>query len=260
MTAIEPAAVTLQSGERLRADTVVVAAGVRAETTLARAAGIECGRGILVDDSLRTSAPAVLAAGECAEHRGTVYGLWAPLAQQARVAGATACGDPGAFHGTVTATTLKVAGVHVFSGGVLAGGEDQDELVWSDGRRGAYRKLVLHEDRLAGAVLVGDTTGARELSALLRDGERVPDHLLAPPGGTEVTSTAEPEPGTLVCSCNNVTHGEIADAIRTGGLATLSEVARVTRASTGCGSCSSDVECMLAAADRERVHPPETKA
>jgi ferredoxin-nitrate reductase len=260
VAAIEPGAVVLQDGGRLRAQTVVLAAGVRPETALARAAGIECGRGILVDDSLRTSAPSVLAAGECAEHRGTVYGLWAPLAEQARAAGATACGDPAAFHGAVTATTLKVAGVDVFSGGVLTAGEDQDELLWSDGRRGAYRKLVLHGDRLAGAVLVGDTTGARALSGLLRDGERVPDHLLAPPGGTAIALTAEPGPGTLVCSCNNVTHGEIEKAIRAGGLTTLSEVARVTRASTGCGSCAGDVECLLATADRDRVHPLETKA
>ncbi len=261
--AIEPAAVTLRGGERLRADTVVVAAGVRAETTLARAAGIECGRGIVVDDSLRTSAPSVLAAGECAEHRGTVYGLWAPLAEQARVAGATACGDPAGFHGAVPATTLKVAGVDVYSGGVQDAAGDQDELLWSDGRRGAYRKLVLEGDRLAGAVLVGDTTGARELSALLRSGERVPESLLAPPGAADGTPP-EPDPAAIVCSCNGVSEGAIDTAISAGGLSTLSEVARITRASTGCGSCAGDVERRLAAAETarasERVHRAETRA
>ena len=261
--AIDPTAVLLEDGERLPADVVVVAAGVRPETRLARSAGIECGRGILVDDSLRTSAPAVLAVGECAEHRGTVYGLWAPLAEQARAAGATACGDPAAFHGTATATTLKVAGVDVFAGGAQSAGEDEVELLWSDGRRGNYRKLVLAGERLAGAVLVGDTAGGRELSALLRSGEPVPDALLAPPGAGD-GEEREPDPAEILCSCNAVTSGEVAAAIGAGGLTTTAEVARATRASTGCGSCTGDVERALAAADAARlaetVHRPETRA
>lgn len=257
---IERDAVELQGGERLCADLVVVAAGVRAETSLARAAGIDCGRGILVDDSMRTSAPAVLAAGECAEHRGTVYGLWAPLADQARVAGATACGDPAGFHGAAPATTLKIAGVDLFSGGTACATAGQDELLFSDGRRGTYRKLVLAGDRLAGAVLVGDTAGARELSALLRSDERVPEELLGPPGAGSPAPSEDP--AAVLCSCNAVTLGEVDTAIRAGGASTLGEVARATRASTGCGSCAGEIECMLAAADRERaaVHLPETCA
>ncbi|MGH2745365.1 MAG: (2Fe-2S)-binding protein, partial [Thermoleophilaceae bacterium] len=241
---------------------VVVAAGVRPETALARAAGIDCERGILVDDALRTSAPSVLAVGECAEHRGTVYGLWAPLAEQARAAGATACGDPAGFHGVVPATTLKVAGVDVYSGGAQCPAAGQDELLFSDSRRGAYRKLVLSGDRLAGAVLVGDTSGARELSGLLRSGERVPEELLAAPGVNNGPEP-EPDPTAIVCSCNRVTHEAIDTAIRAGGLSTLTEVARTTRASTGCGSCAGDVERILKAAETERaaerVHRPETR-
>ncbi|MGI8944915.1 MAG: molybdopterin-dependent oxidoreductase [Thermoleophilaceae bacterium] len=259
---IEPGRVTLAGGGQLRAERVVVAAGVRPETTLAREAGIECGRGILVDDALRTSPPSVLAVGECAEHRGVVYGLWAPLAEQARAAGATACGDPAGFHGAVTATTLKVAGVDLFSGGEQSAGDGHDELLWSDSRSGAYRKLVLSGDRLAGAVLVGDTTGARELSGLLRGGERVPAELLSGPGEGG-GPPGEPDPEATVCSCNAVTHGTIEGAIRAGGLSTLTDVARVTRATTGCGSCTGDVERLLAAADAERasehVHRPETR-
>jgi len=260
---IETGAVTIEGGERLRADLVVVAAGVRAETTLARAAGIDCERGILVDDALRTSAPSVLAVGECAEHRGTVYGLWAPLAEQARTAGATACGDPAGFHGAVPATTLKVAGIDLFSGGAQGAAAGQDELLFSDSRRGAYRKLVLSGDRLAGAVLVGDTSGARELSGLLRSGERVPAELLAAPG-VSAAPEADPDPAAIVCSCNCVTRGAIDTAIRAGGLSTLTDVARITRASTGCGSCAGDVERILVATENERaaehVHRPETRA
>ena len=114
---IESDRVVLDDGDELPATRVIVAAGVRAETSLARAAGLEVRRGIVVDDALRTSAPSVWSIGECAEHRGVVYGLWAPLAEQARVAGAGVAGDPGVFHGAVQATTLKVSGVDVYAGG-----------------------------------------------------------------------------------------------------------------------------------------------
>jgi ferredoxin-nitrate reductase len=240
VTRIEPDAVVLESGERMAADLVVLAVGVRAETTLARAAGLECARGIVVDDELRTSAPRVWAVGECAEHRGTVYGLWAPLAEQARVAGAVIAGEPGAFHGTVTATTLKVAGVEVFAGGAAAG---RDEIVQSNTRTGVYRKLVLDGDRLSGVLLVGDSAEARVLSGLLRSGDAVPADLLEP-GATPVEAVP-PGPETVVCSCNFVTHGEIDSAIRAGGLRTPAQVGTVTRAGTGCGGCTAQIEELL---------------
>jgi ferredoxin-nitrate reductase len=244
-------AVTLDD-RALPADIVVVATGVRPEVSLARDAGLAVGRGILVDDALRTSAPGVFAAGECAEHRGTVYGLWAPLAEQARAAAAGVCGQPGAFSGALTATTLKVAGVGVFAGGTAVAGEGADELIWSDGRRGVYRKLVVDDDRLVGAVLVGDVEGARELSALLRAGTPVPDHLLEPPGAAPAAPRPLDDASTL-CTCNGVSTGEVRRAIRAGGLTTPAAVGRVTRATTGCGSCLSEVERLLA------VHRVETK-
>ncbi len=237
---IEPDAVHLDTGERLPAALVVLAVGVRAETTLARAAGLECARGIVVDDELRTSAAGVFAVGECAEHRGCVYGLWAPLAEQARVAGAVIAGQPGAFHATIGATTLKVAGVEVFAGGVAAG---RDEVVQSNTRRGVYRKLVLDGDRLSGALLVGDSAEARLLSGLLRSGDPVPAALLEP-GGAPVAVQA-PGPETVVCSCNAVTQGQIAAAIAGGGLRTAAQVGNVTRAGTGCGGCAAQIEELL---------------
>jgi ferredoxin-nitrate reductase len=236
--------VRLHNGDEVRADLVVIAVGIKAETSLARAAGIETGRGILVDDELRTSAPGVFAVGECAEHRGTVYGLWAPLGEQARAAGAAIVGDPGAFLGSVPATTLKVAGVDVFAGGSQLAAEGQDELVWSDGRRGVYRKLVLDGERLVGALLVGDTSLARELSVLLRSGGVCPATLLDP---TSTTEPVAPSDTQVICSCNSVTRGAIMDAVRARKLKTLAQVAQATRASTGCGSCAGDVETLLAA-------------
>lgn len=256
VASISSSEVLLDDGERLPAGLVVVAAGVRAETTLAREAGIEVGRGILVDDELRTSAPSVWAVAECAEHRGVVQGLWAPIAEQARVAGAAIAGDPAGFHGATPATTLKVAGVELFAGGSSGAAGEQDEVVFSDTRNGVYRKLVLDGERLTGALLVGDASHGRRLSELLRTGDGVPAELLGAGAGSPASEPASD--GAIVCSCNSVTHGEIAAAIRTGGFATLAQVARATRASTGCGSCSREVEAILASSsDRNETGTAE---
>jgi ferredoxin-nitrate reductase len=241
VAAIEPGRVTLEDGRELPADLVVIAAGVRPETALARGTGLEVERGIVVDDAMRTSAPGILATGECAQHRGSVYALWAPLAEQARVAAATAAGEPAAFLGATPATTLKVAGVDVFAGGAATGEDGDDEIVVSDSRRGSYRKLVLRDDRLRGAVLVGDLTDARRLSELLRTEAPVPDELLSAAGG-------EPAPIPLdgvVCSCNQVTRAQIEDAIRARALRTVAQVGNTTGAATGCGSCARDVQMVL---------------
>jgi len=239
--AIERDRVRLAGGEALAADLVVVAAGVRPETALARDAGLEVHRGVVVDDALRTSAPAVWAVGECAEHRGVVHGLWAPCAEQARVAGAGVVGDPAAFQGAVAATTLKVAGVDVFAGGAAGAAEGMDELTVSDTRRGAYRKLVFDGERLAGAVLVGDVTSARALSELLRSERDVPAELLEP--GAAVAPPPERDTD-VVCSCNDVSRGALRAAIRAGGLTDVAQVANATRATTGCGSCTPEVAAL----------------
>ena len=243
---IEVDRVVLDDGEELPATRVVVAAGVRAETTLARAAGLEVQRGIVVDDALRTSAPSVWAVGECAEHRGVVYGLWAPLAEQARVAGAGVAGDPAAFHGAVQATTLKVSGVDVYAGGASAAEAPagHDVIVLSDTRRGIFRRLVLDGERLTGAALVGDVAAARRLTELLRSGEPVPSDLLESRAGPSADALVA-DPAATICSCNAVTVGEVQSAIRRGGLHTVAQVGLQTRATTGCGGCTRDVESLL---------------
>ena len=238
--------VVLDDGEELPATRVVVAAGVRAETSLASAAGIAVERGIVVDDALRTSAASVWAVGECAEHRGLVYGLWSPLAEQARVAGAGVAGDPAAFHGAVQATTLKVAGIDVYAGGVSAGAmpAGHDEIVLSDTRRGIFRRLVLDGERLTSAALVGDVSAARRLTELLRTGDPVPSDLLESGSGISSDALAA-DPSANVCSCNDVSVGDVQRAIRRDGLSTAAQVGRRTRATTGCGGCTADVEALL---------------
>jgi ferredoxin-nitrate reductase len=243
----KPEAVVLDDGEQLPADLVVVAAGIEPDVQLANAAGLEVGRGVIVDDELRASAPGVWAVGECAEHRGTVYGLWSPVLAQAKVAGASLGGRPAAFHGAKSATTLKVSGVDLFCGGTHRA-EEGDEVVLSlDSRRGIYRRLVLRDGRLRGAVLIGDLTDAPKLSTSLTSGALVPDDLLV--AGEARVETVEPS--ELVCSCHRVTADQISRA-SADGADTAEAVARSTGATTGCGGCRSEVERMLAGLKDER--------
>jgi ferredoxin-nitrate reductase len=241
--------VILADGRRLEADMVVVAAGVLPDVELARAAGLEVQRAITVDDELRTSHPGVYAVGECVQHRDVVYGLWAPLLEQARVAGASLAGVPAAFRGVTPATTLKVAGVDLFCGGNATAEDGDDELVSLDTRRGIYRRLVVRDGRLVGAVLLGDLAQARSLRELLSSGGAVPDALLepAPAAGAEAPAALSADPRTTVCSCMAVSQGEIVAAIRGRDLRTVQQVAEHTRASTGCGGCTRDVAAVLAA-------------
>ncbi len=166
-------AVRLADGRVLPADLVVVAVGVRPQADLARESGLSVGRGIQVDDQLSTSDPAISAIGECVEHRGQVYGLVEPGYDQAEVLAQHLGGLPAAYEGTVLATSLKVSGLPVFSAGAIADDAPGDRLLLSDPAAGIYRKLVLHEGRLAGALLIGDTAESRWYFDLIRSGEPV---------------------------------------------------------------------------------------
>jgi anaerobic selenocysteine-containing dehydrogenase/NADPH-dependent 2,4-dienoyl-CoA reductase/sulfur reductase-like enzyme/bacterioferritin-associated ferredoxin len=236
-------AVVLADGRTLPADLVVVATGIVPETALADAAGLEVRRGIVVDNELRASAPRVWAVGECAEHRGVVHGLWPPLQAQARAAGATLAGRAGAFHGAVTATTLKVSGIDLFCAGDPSVRDGDDELLDLDTRRGRYRRLVVRDGRLAGATLLGDLTDAPRLRALAASGTPVPDDVLT----ASASSTGEGD--ELVCSCQGVPRRAIVTAIRDHGLRSVEQVGRHTRAGTGCGGCRPRVEALLGAAE-----------
>jgi nitrite reductase (NADH) large subunit len=161
-------AVELVDGRRLDADAVIFAAGIRPNVSLAREAGIAVGRGVMVDDHLQTGAPDIFALGECAEHRGICYGLVEPAYEQARVLARHLAGGSASYGGSVVATNLKVSGVGVFSAGDFLGADGSEAIVLSDVRRGTYKKLVIAEGRLTGAVLVGDTGDALWYLELIR--------------------------------------------------------------------------------------------
>jgi nitrite reductase (NADH) large subunit len=166
-------AVRLTDGRILPADMVVSAVGIRPNAGLAAAAGLAVGRGIAVDDHLTTSDPAIHAIGECAEHRDTCYGLVEPAYEQARALALHLAGKPAAYAGTVLSTNLKVSGIPVFSAGEFCGADDTETIVWRDPGLGSYRKLVLRDDRLAGALLFGEASDGLWYLDLIRRGARL---------------------------------------------------------------------------------------
>ena len=167
-------AVRFADGESIPADLVVMAAGIRPNISLAEAAGLPCNRGILVNDTLQTFDPRIYAVGECASHRGTAYGLVAPLFEQARVcANHLAMLGYSRYPGSVTATRLKVTGIDLFSTGDFMGAEGTETITFANPIDGIYRKLVIKDDVLVGACLFGDTHDSAWYFNQVREGRNV---------------------------------------------------------------------------------------
>jgi nitrite reductase (NADH) large subunit len=165
--------VELADGRRIDADAVIFAAGIRPNIALAKEASIPVNRGIVVDDQLQTGVDGVFALGECAEHRGICYGLVEPAYEQARVLAQHLAGRSAIYRGSVTATNLKVSGVSVFSAGNFLGSDGSEAILLNDQKRGTYKKLVIEDGRLTGAVLVGDTADALWYLELIRNRENI---------------------------------------------------------------------------------------
>jgi nitrite reductase (NADH) large subunit len=214
---------------------------------------LEIGRGVLVDDHLATSDPAIFAVGECVEHRGSCYGLVAPLFEMCRSLAQTLTGAPLAFTGAAPSTKLKVSGIEVFSAGDFSGDGEREDIVLRDAARGIYKRLVLQGDRLVGTVLYGDTADGNWYFDLLKRGEDVGairDRLIlgqsAAEGGARdpLSAVAALSDTAEICGCNGVWKGTITYAIRNGA-DTLDAVRAQTKASASCGSCTGQVECLL---------------
>ncbi|MCU1535982.1 MAG: FAD/NAD(P)-binding oxidoreductase [Humibacillus sp.] len=250
----QPAHVVLDDGTAVGADLVVVAAGVRPRTDLAVTLGLDVDRGIVVDDTLATSTPHVHAIGECAQHRGQVPGLVQPGWDQARVLADVLTGsDPAAtYEGTSLLTRLKAHDIDLASMGTVdvdVHDAGHEVLAFTDPSRGRYAKLVLRQDRLVGAILLGVGDAAGALTQLFDTGAAVPrDRLslmlgraITRSGATESVNLAEMPGAAVICRCNTVTKSAIVRAHRAGAV-TVGAVAEATRATTGCGSCASAVD------------------
>ncbi|MGY2085709.1 nitrite reductase large subunit NirB [Blastococcus sp. SYSU DS0539] len=255
--------VLLKDGRRLDCDLLVVAAGVRPHTDLAVRSGLEVQRAVVVDDQLRTDDPDVYAIGECAQHRDQVYGLVAPAWEHAKVLADVLTGtDPDAeYHGSRTATKLKVAGVDVAVMGVNTPERDDDEfLVISEPRRGVHLSVVIRDDRLVGATLLGDTRKVAFLTQAFDRGAPLPEErirlLVDLSDGAAEVGVAEMPADSQVCNCNGVSKGDICGAVA-GGCSNVGEVMDRTRAGKGCGSCKSLVKQIVEwAADGELTEDP----
>ena len=248
-------AVLLEDGTVYPADLVCMAVGIRPEVRLANDAHLDVGRGITVDSQLRTSDPAIFALGECVEHDRQLFGLVAPLYDQARVLAETLLGIEAAFRPVQTATKLKVTGVDLFSAGDFADAPGREDIVFRDPGRGVYKRLVLEDDRLIGAVLYGDTADGAWFFDKVKTGEDVsalretlifgPAFAAGGPGADPLAAVAALPPEAEICGCNGVCKGQIVTAINQGA-ATLDAVRSTTRASASCGTCTGLVEQLLA--------------
>jgi nitrite reductase (NADH) large subunit len=248
------------AGHDLMVDMVVVSAGIRPRDELARASGLEVGErgGIVVDRELRTSDAHVYCIGEAALFRGTIYGLVGPGYEMAETLAARLTGGAGEFAGADLSTKLKLLGIDVASfGDAFADeiGTEPRRLVVEDRVRGVYQKLVLSGDgrRLLGGILVGDAAPYGTLLATCRGGAPVPEraHELLFGAGGAAPSAAGLADDAQVCSCNNVTKGQIRAAIVASELTTVGGVKACTRAGTGCGGCVPFVAQILEATLRE---------
>jgi len=243
-------------GTVVAAELVVMAVGIRPNFELAKKAGIHCERGIVVNDTMQTFDPVIYSVGECVQHRNECYGLVAPLFEQAKVA-ANHLAHVGSMRyiGSMTSTKLKVTGIDLFSAGEFNEEEGDEVLQIQDVASGVYKKLVLKDNVIKGAVMFGDTMDGTWYFSLMRDATNIADfrktilfgqHDLGDAGHGESTRVMSLPDDAEICGCNGVTKGDIVQAISKNGIFTLDEVRAHTKASSSCGSCTGLVESILA--------------
>jgi len=240
------------TGEELEAELVVIAAGIKPNAALARKAGLEVNRGIVVNDFMETSDPDIFAVGECTEHRGQTFGLVAPLFDQARVLAATITENRGpVFSAPAPAAKLKIMGVDIFSAGSIDETEPGVEVLrYEDPALGAYKKLLLKDNKLHGMILVGDIEDERIYMDWMRSGTDLAPmrrQLLFPPASDLGLEVADMPDSETICGCNGVRKGEIIHAIHEHGITTLGQLKQRTKAATSCGSCLGLCEKLLRA-------------
>ncbi len=245
-----------RDGTALDCELLVISAGIRPNAGLAKDCGLEVARGVVVDDRMASSDPDIYAIGECAEHRGALYGLVAPLWDQARVLAdhLSKRRIDARYVGSKTSTKLKVMGVELAVMGDRDPVRDDDEVVtYSEPARGIYKKLIVRKSKLIGAILLGDASAAPSLLQAFDRGAELPPargELLFPSArgeGETGIDVAELADDAQVCNCNGVSKGDLVAAVRKGNRS-LKMLCDATRAGTGCGACKGQVAAILEAA------------
>ncbi|MHA0857339.1 nitrite reductase large subunit NirB [Paenibacillus sp. CMAA1364] len=241
-------------GSVLDADLVVMAVGIKPNIAIASASGMEAGRGIIVDDYMRTSFENVYSVGECTEHRGVCYGLVAPLFEQGHVLAKHICGvDTSPYEGSIVATKLKISGVDVFSAGEFVERPEHIVISTKDEWKRTYKKVLLLDKVIVGAVLFGDVTESANLQKLIKQQSEMTDDIYGTimgtgccgNGGNKQSSIETMSDEEIVCGCNGVTKRAIVDVITDQGLTTVDEIKACTGATRSCGGCKPVVEQIL---------------
>ncbi len=248
--------VRLKDGREIPASIVVMAVGIRPNVKLARDAGLAIGRGIHVDDHLVTSDANIMSVGECVEHSGQVYGLVAPIWDMCRSLADGLVAEPSGYTGSVTSTKLKVSGIDVFSAGDFSGGDGCEDIVMRDAARGVYKRVIVKEDKIVGAVLYGDTADGNWYFDLLKkqeDVSEIRDALIfgqafangGGAGSSPFDAVAALGDDAEICGCNGVSKGKVVACINNGAH-DLDAVRSGCKASASCGQCTNLVEGLLA--------------
>ncbi|OAH54312.1 nitrate reductase [Domibacillus aminovorans] len=240
-----------KDGSRREADLIVMAVGVRPNIELVSGTAIKTNRAIVVDDYMKTNVPNVYAVGECAEHRGLVYGLVAPLYEQGKILAAHLCGmETRGYQGTILSTQLKVSGVNVFSAGEFMECDNTQSLNWYDGIRNTYKKIVVRDNKIVGAVLFGDIQEGTKLFDMIQkktdyailEKEMKSGESSSKNGDVLIASMADQD---MVCACNGVSKGSIVNAVCELDLQSVDEIKECTKASSSCGGCRQVVAGIL---------------
>jgi len=242
----------LKDGATVDTDMVVVSTGIRPITEIATASGLAVNRGIVCDDQMRTSDPAIFSVGECIEHRGQLYGLVDPIWEQAKVLADVLTGvrPEAEYCGSKLGTKLKVMGVELASMGATKPADADDEVVvYREPAKGIYKKLIVRGGQIAGAILLGDIEAASTLMQMFFTGTKAParraDLLFGSPKGVALLKASDLPDNAQICNCNGVSKAQIVDAIQSQSCLSVSKVGACTRAGMGCGSCKSLVAQLL---------------
>ncbi len=249
-----PVKLDFKDGSALETDMVVVSAGIRPIAEIAAASGLAVEKAIVVDDQLRTNDPEVFSVGECVQHRGRIYGLVEPIWEMARVLADVVTGrnPSAAYAGSKLGTKLKVMGVELASMGETKPASPADEVVvYREPAQGVYKKLIIREGRLAGAILLGETDAFTDLMQHYQSGSRLPSRrselLFGAPGeGVGILKVLDMPDSLQICNCNGVSKKQIVDAVQ-NGCTSVAKVGACTKAGTGCQSCKGVVAQLIEA-------------
>ncbi|WP_080875207.1 nitrite reductase large subunit NirB [Oceanobacillus timonensis] len=243
--------ITFSDGTSTECDLVVMAVGISPNIGLAKQAGLDVNRGIIVNDHMQTSVSSVYAVGECTEHNGVTYGLVEPLYEQAVELAKYITGEKAAgYRGSILSTQLKVAGCDLFSGGKMEEDENTDAIIVQDQFAGVYKKVLVSDNKVVGVVLYGDASDGTRLFSMLKKETDISEFtsaaVLQKAGEDAVDEMiADMSPDETVCGCNGVTKGTIVQAILEQDLKSFEEVKTCTKAGASCGKCKGVVEGIL---------------